>query len=122
VFAHCGFRRKKQRARPIVHPGSVSGGHGAVGPDNRFEGRQRLKKREARLPRPAWRLGADYKIFTQSTGMRVATQMPAPSNEYPPPMLTVRFDCGTLAPGPKVPGRAHCGVPFNGAGGTTKLI
>ena len=56
----------------------------------------------------------------QSTGMRVSTQMPAPSNENPPPILTVRFDCGTLAPGTKV--SAHRGVPFNGSGGTTKLI
>jgi hypothetical protein len=58
----------------------------------------------------------------QSTGMCVATQMPAPSNENPPPMLTVRFDCGTLAPGPKAPGWAHRGVPFGGSGGTTRLI
>jgi hypothetical protein len=49
---------------------------------------------------------------TQSIGIRVFTQMPAPSNENCPPMLTVRFDCGTLDPGAKEPGRAQCAMPF----------
>jgi hypothetical protein len=51
-------------------------------------------------------------VETQSTGIRVFTQMPAPSNENCPPMLTVRFDRGTLAPGAKEPGRAQCAMPF----------
>ena len=52
-----------------------------------------------------------------------ATQMPAPSNENVPPMLTVRLDCTTLLPGGNwlAATPAQAGVPAGGAG-TTKLI
>jgi len=50
----------------------------------------------AARPVQGLRLVAQAVVFGQSIGMRVATQMPAPSNENPPPMLTMRFDCGTL--------------------------
>ena len=58
---------------------------------------------------------------TQSTGICVFTQIPAPSNENCPPILTVRFDCGTLDPCAKKPGRAQCAMPFCGPGGTVKF-
>lgn len=43
----------------------------------------------------------------QSTGICVATQIPAPSNENGPPMLTVRLDCTTFMPISVVPAGAH---------------